>query len=75
VPLWLMFTTAVPLPPVIAAAVSVPAVVPLPRFSVPAEPELPAKLTKPLPTETVPFPVRFSVPLPALPMIRVPVLV
>ena len=67
-----MFTTAVPLPPVIVAALSVPAVVPLPRFSVPVVPEVLAKLTKPPPTETVPFPLRFSVPLPALPMVRLP---
>ena len=51
-----------------------PAVVPLPRFSVPVEfAELASVSTSP--TETVPFSVRLSVPLPPTPTVRFPLFV
>ena len=70
----MMFTTAVPLPPLIAAALSVPAVVPLPRFSVPVEFAPLASVSMP-PMETVPFSMRLSVPLPPTPTERFPLFV
>ena len=70
----MMFTKAVPLPPLIVAAVNAPALVPFPRFSVPVAFAALANVSMP-PTETVPFSVRLIVPFPPTPTVRFPLFV